>query len=218
MHRSSTFIAGLLLAFGAGWIAGIFVPQAFSPRLSTGWFALSFPSENEAISYSAEEIFKSDISMPDVKALTGSAKFVNDGMGEQSVVRLGYKVKIEASPLTQAKVSEKYREDGMVDASAGKEVTLLPRPSTPQDSYRLVPLEPTKEAIASLTITYEARFYFTLKDKDGFVLLELTSKPHSIKLGKTNSFHSLVDDTVPIGLALRTSEVILGTNIRKCFR
>ena len=74
------------------------------------------------------------------------------------------------------------------------------------NSYKLVPIEPY----------YQARFYFTLKDEDGFVMLKLTSEGHSIEPGKANSFQDLVGDTIPIKIASRTTEVILNIDIRKC--
>ena len=190
MHGRLIFFCGIILAFGAGWVAGVLAPRAFSPRLNTDWFVLSLPSETNGISYSAETIFKSDLSMPDVKSFGGSAKFVNDGTGDRSAVRFGYKVTVDVSNFNQAKGSN----------------SLVPIKLFTLDSHRLVPIEPT----------YEARFCFMLKDEDGFDLLRLTSEPHSIKPGGTNSFQGLVGDTVPIGAASRTIEVILSLDVKKC--
>lgn len=206
MYRKLTILGGLILAFGAGLMLGIFRPHFFHPRLNSDWFVLSFPSKTKSVFYSAEEIFKSNLSMPDVKILTGAGKFVNDGTEKQSTVRLGYKITVEVSHLNQDKGQKSIKSRGRTDTASDKEIPLVT--SSPQGGYKLVPLEHG----------YEARFYFTLKDRDGFVLMNLISTPNDIIPSKANSFQGLVDDKILTGVASRTTEVTMSLEVKKCLK
>lgn len=190
--RRVLLIAGFILAFGAGWAASLLFLALSSPRVSSDWYQLSPTDGKKGIGFSTETLFKSDIALPDIKAISGTAKYAGDGLGASSTFRLGYKIAVEVAPLDLSKVPEKYKKEKPV--GHGKKFTLLPIDQ----------------------VTYEVRFDFRLKDKDGFVLLELRSEAQSIESGKTNTFQGFAPTTVPVGIASRTSAILLSMTLTKC--
>jgi len=101
---------------------------------------------------------------------------------------------VEIAPLDVSKIPAKYRKKKPIDIGHGKTITELPVDQ----------------------VSYEVRFDFELKDKDGFTLLELPSAVHTIESGKVNTFQALAPDAVPIGIASRTTQVVFGLGIMKC--
>ncbi len=135
----------------------------------------------------------SDIRLPDVK-ISGAAKFVDDGAVRPSSIRFGYKIAVDVAPLDLSKVPETYRKEKPIDIGGGKKITELPIEQ----------------------VTYEVRFDFTLKDKDGFTLAEPKSEPHDIESGKMNYFQGFSTEAVPIGIASKTVIMLFEMNVVKC--
>lgn len=192
--RRVLLIAGFVIAFGAGWAASLLFLTVTSPRVNSEWYQLSTAPGETGIRFSREALFKSDIALPEVKVISGTAKYASDASGASSTVRLGYKIAVDVAALDLSKVPEKYKKEKPVDIGGGNKFTVLPIDQ----------------------VTYEVRFDFTLKDKDGFPLLELQSEPQSIASGKTNTFQSLAPATVPVGIASRTSAILIAMTVTKC--
>jgi hypothetical protein len=80
-------------------------------------------------------------------------------------------------------------------------------------AIRVAPLDlskvPVKDLKEKSVVTYEARFQFVLKDKDGFKLMAVRSKPEYFQSGQTSMFQSLVSEPVPSAVARRTSAIIV---------
>lgn len=167
--------------------------QILRPRVSSDWRPLVDHSKGKNIEYSEDVALKSDLPVPAVKKLTGEAKFINDGQPPGSFVRLGYKIVITVAPLDLTKVPAKYLKEKPVDID-GATITQLP----------------IKQ------VTYEARFHFTLKDKDGFKLMAVWSKPEYFESGKTNTFQRLVNQPVSNAIARRTAAISFGMMVEKC--
>lgn len=188
-------VIGLCLAIVAGVIAVLLVPALSSPQFPSDWFDLTPPQGKAGITYSTKAFAESDISLPNVRAMKGSAKFVEDGSDHPTSVRLGYKLTVEIAPLDLTKVPDKYKKEKLIDLGRGRKITQLPIDQ----------------------VTYEAIFEFTLKDKDGFTLLELKSDPQSVQSGITNFFQSFAPGNISAGVASRTFKIFLSMNVTRCF-
>ena len=192
-HRVQLIVA-LVLAFGAGWIAASVVPEFLAPRVKSDWFEMTRAAALKGITYSLEAFAKADIPLPEINEVSGTGKFVTNGSGRSSSIHFGYKTSVKIAPLDVSKIPAKYRKEKSVDIGRGKTITQLPVDQ----------------------VSYEAKFDFVLKDKDGFTLLELPSAVHTIESGKVNTFQALAPDAVPIGIASRVTQVVLDMTIMKC--
>jgi len=144
---------------------------------------------------SVEVVAKSDLPEPEIRQITGQAKFVdNQDQGTNHTVRLGYKITVDVAPLDLAKVPEKYLKEKPIDIGGGKTLTQLP----------------IKQS------THQIRFDFTLKDRDGFKLIELRSDPEYLESGRANQFQRVLSEPVPGPLALRTAAIVSSLTIEKC--
>jgi hypothetical protein len=65
-------------------------------------------------------------------------------------------------------------------------------------------------------VSHDIHFEFTLKDKDGFKLLEAQSEPHTLESGKTNTFQGIAMKPVPASIAARTAQIVFHTSVDKC--
>lgn len=144
------------------------------------------PKNDMDLFLSIQAFLKSSIFFPDAKDAYGKAKFLPDE-GATKEVQLGYIMTISVESLDLSNVSEKVRKH--IADSVG--------PNAGQ-------------------LTYEGNFVFTLKDKDGFELAILTSSPVSVTSGKDNIFQGMVENSVPIGIAKRTSQIVFDLELNKC--
>lgn len=188
----------LLVAFFAGLAFGVALtfllvrlPGAHS--VPGKWYALERSGSQglgvRGVSYATEASFGVDISLPRVGDITGEAKFVPMSSNSTSV-QLGYRIKIPVAPLDTAKIPAKYRQ----------------RVRYP-DGSELLPTE---------QVVYEALFEFRLKDRDGFALQKITSEPHHIYSGETNSFQGIAAVPVYAMNARRVTGVEVNMFVQRC--
>lgn len=144
------------------------------------------------VSYSTEALFGADIPIPNINEIVGKTKFIKRS-NDKSVLNLGYRVSVSQEKLDKAKIPTKYLRQKSV-VIEGHSVTQ----------------EPIEE------VTYEIIFSFTLKDKDGFKLLVVSSDPETITSGKKNEFQGITQQSIPIDLASRVARIELSTQLTKC--
>lgn len=108
-----------------------------------------------------------EIPLPNVKNIKGQTKFVN----RENNFYIGYKIEFDIDHLDTTAIPKKYKVNK--------------------------PIKGTDfEVLATTEVTYLVTFKFTLLDKDGFKLQEISSKAEYIRSGKKNEFQNLVE--VPI--------------------
>lgn len=182
---AAAFIAGALLA--------AFVSLFDSKGVPLGWFELTTPQGAGGPSYSIDAFNKSDILLPDVRKISGKAKFVYD-TSTQSHMYLGYHLMVDIAPLDTEKIPDEYKREKKFQLESGRSIIQLPIDQ----------------------VTYESVFEFKLMDKDGFVLLEVKSDPESVQSGKSNAFQALAHVPIPPTVASRTAQVSVSMQITKC--
>lgn len=183
-----------LLAFGLGYLAALFLPSIFSPHVDSRWRPLPDLEAKNGISYSTDALFKSDIPLPDMKSTGSAAKFIEDGSVRPSSIRFGYKIAVNVAPLDLSKVPAAYKKEKPIDLGGGRTITELPIEQ----------------------VTYEVRFDFTLKDKDGFTLANLKSEPQNVESGKVNSFQGFSTEAIPFVMASKTETILFELYVVKC--
>lgn len=188
--RTSYLLIGCIVSFVAG-IALAMAYIASSSRVPPDWIELSKPHDGKGITYSTEAIFKSDIPLPDVKQFSGKAKFVPTPSA--GAYGLGYVIDVSIPSLDLTKVPEKYIKDKPV---------VIDGVSTTRLGIKQV--------------HYEIRLNFTLRDKDGFTLLEVQSDPHTIESGRSNQLQSLAKPQVPSEVASRVASIVVQLGVEKC--
>lgn len=142
--------------------------------------------------YSTEAFLKADIALPDIKQFGGKAKFLETATSTGSY-GLGYVANVSVPPLDLKKVPKKYLIDKPVEIDGVKTTQL-----------------------GIKQVHYDVVFNFTLQDRDGFALLELSSEPHTIESGKNNEFQSVVKTNVVREVAARVTHVVMQLGIQKC--
>ena len=188
MSRKVTVVA-CLFSFVAGVLA-MFAVFRFQ-HISSAWFPLAKASS--PLGFSTEVALKSDIALPDVKEISGTAKFLPDTDLPNSQ-KVGYLVHVVVSPLDLKKVPEKYLKDRPSEVEGVKTV----RPPIEQ-------------------VYYEVQLTFTLKDKDGFTLAEVVSPSETVTSGKDNQLQNFGMKSVANDLAARTKVIYLQLYFKKCF-
>jgi len=173
-------------------------PPFLESRMYSDWKPLVYDhpiSEGKKISlpFSVEEL-RSDLPIPDIKRISGEAKFIKEDHATNDFVRLGYKILIDAAAVDLSKVPEKYRKEKPVDIGGGVTITQLP----------------------IVSVTHEIRFTFILKDKDGFELLKSKGEPEDLESGKANMYQRILSDRVSSSIARRTSKIVFGISVEKC--
>ena len=182
----------ILIACAASFVAGAMATYSFLrlERISSDWFKLAkLPSP---VVESTEVAFKADIPLPEVKEISGTAKFLPESNSNNSY-QLGYLVHVVVPPLDLKKVPEKYLKDKPTEIEGVKVV----RP-------------PIKE------VYYEVRLSFALKDKDGFTIAELISSPETVTSGKDNKLQNFASKRVGNEVAARTKAIFVQLQIEKC--
>lgn len=155
------------------------------------WIQLAKASKTGVI-FSSDALFKGDISFPNIKDIQGQAKFLPDD-GTKSEVQLGYVVTVTVDSLDTSKIPKKYLRE-KPEIFEGVRVT---RPTIEQ-------------------VNFEGNFNFKLKDKDGFVMLEISTPPLLIESGKENSYQASIDKLIPIDTARRTKQIDVSFHLDKC--
>ncbi len=113
-----------------------------------------------------KDIFE-EIPLPDIKNIKGQTKFVN----RENNFYLGYKIEFDIEHLDTTSIPKKYKVNKPVK---GTDFVVL----------------------ATTEVTYLATFKFTILDKNGFKIQEITSKAEYIQSGKKNELQNLIE--IPI--------------------
>jgi hypothetical protein len=182
----------VLAALVVGIVIGLASPVMIARHINTEWKPLAPGEHHFGISYATDAIF-TDLPMPDIKSVSGKAKFV-DAAGRGEPTEFGYIVTVEMADLDLAKVPDRYKKTEK-DTINGYEVTT----------------EPLKQAY------YKVEWEFQFKDKDGFLLGEYKA-PEEISLvsGKTNVFQGKLQDKIPYDTAIRVHQIEIYPAIVKC--
>lgn len=184
-----------VLVVALTFLAGVLVTSLLVwlyEKSSFDWLETSIEKKHFGVSYSTKALFGADIPFPYIKEITGKTKFI-ERLNDKANVNLGYLVNITQENMDKSKVPEKYLKQ--------KPVTI---------EGQTVTQEPIDE------VTYEVVFSFVLKDKDGFELLEVTSKPETIYSGKRNKLQGVAEQQIPNGIAARVSQAQMKTQVIKC--
>jgi hypothetical protein len=119
-------VIGILLL---GILIGAFGPRLFSKHVDTSWYNLHTKKNKYfGLSYQESVIF-SDLPVPDIRSLTGKAKFM-EAIGPGETTQIGYIVVVDMDPLDVAKVPRRYKQEKHEKIN-GFDVTTLPVASAP---------------------------------------------------------------------------------------
>jgi hypothetical protein len=184
-------ILAIIVAFLVGLLTA-FLFVSSTRKANTDWLTASVESKNFGVGYATKAMFGTDIPLPDIKEIVGKTKFIEDS-NNNSTVKLGYLVAVTVDNLDKSKVPQKY----------------LSEKSTVIEGHKVTQL-PIEE------VAYEVLFGFVLKDRDGFELLEVASKPETIYSGKKNELQGIVQHQIPVGTVNRVSHIQLKTHVAKC--
>ena len=187
MSRRGTLLA-CVFAFAAGGLAMFAFLRL--QHVSSSWFELT--RATSPLTFSEDVAFRSDIALPDINEISGTAKFVPATDGSSSR-KLGYLVQINVPSLDLRKVPGKYLVRKQLAIAGVK-------------AYR----EPIKE------VYYEVQLTFALKDRDGFTLAKLVSPSETVSSGKDNQLQNFATKTVTTDLAARTKLITLELYLMKC--
>ena len=162
-------------------------------RIDNQWKQLVHPAEGQGISYSTEVFVISDLPSPEIRKLDGEAKFIDGDNAQTTGAQLGYKVVVDVGSVDLSKVPKKY---------------LLEKPvNVGRTTITQLPIN---------QVSHDIHFEFTLKDKDGFNLLEARSEPHTLESGKTNTFQGIAIKLVPAPIAARTAGIVFRMGVDRC--
>ena len=186
-----------LVAIGAlvlGICIGAIAPHFFSRHVDTSWRPLATKTEAETfgIGYSTDAVF-SDLPMPEVKSVSGKAKFL-DSVGPGQSTELGYIINVDMAPLDLAKTPQRYKE---------------------RKKEMINGVEATTEPITRAY--YAIEFNFDLRDNDGFVLQTLQAKDlPSLASGTKNTFQAKIEQPIPYNTAIKVHDILVQPSIVKC--
>lgn len=152
------------------------------------------PGQNHfGISYTSEAIF-TDLPMPDIKSVSGKAKFIEGESANDN--ELGYIISVDMADLDFSKVPQKYKESHDKTALANG-FTMETPPLT--------------------NANYKIEWEFILKDNDGFTLQKLrTGEPTYLVSGKTTVFQGKVAEKILRNVALKVRQIDLHPEIMSC--
>ena len=185
-----------LVAIGAlvlGICIGAIAPHFFSRHVDTSWRPLATKTEAETfgIGYSTDAVF-SDLPMPEVKSVSGKAKFL-ESVGPGQSTELGYIINVDMAPLDLARTPQRYKEQKK-EMINGIETTTVP-----------------------ITQAYYAiEFHFDLKDSDGFVLQTLHAKDlPSVRSGTESTFQAKIEQPISYSTAIKVHDILVQPSIVK---
>jgi hypothetical protein len=188
MRRTLVIVVAVLLGICIGAVA----PYIFPRHIDTSWRTVITEQKHFGVTYNTSVVF-SDLPMPDIKSVSGRAKFV-DGAEPGQSTELGYIMNVEMSGLDLAKVPQRYKEEKR-EMINGYEITTAPV----EQSY------------------YAIEFDFDLKDKDGFVLHTVHAKDlPSLISGTKNTFQAKIEEPIPYATAIKVQEIVVRPSIVKC--
>jgi len=181
----------ILSAFIGGVVTYLFQKQQF---IQDKWIEISdlpLKGEESGLGYSSEAFLKSEIQLPVVKNINAKVKFMEPlaGKGKHSKLLLGYIVNIDIENFDTTKIPQKYREER-------KEGNVI--------------WEPLKQ------VFYSCHLEFTLFDKDGFKLIEVSGPTHSIESGKLNTLQDKAKKPIPFSIIKRTTKIKPYVTVDKC--
>ena len=192
MKNKRQVIFGIALVF-LTLVVGYYVGKTVSTTKDFDWKELSIDKTGKGYGFTSEALFNSDISLPEIKSLSGKTKFIKSQNATSDEFNLGYVVSVDIDKINFEKIPQKYKVEKKEQYKAG-EVTVLP----------------IEEAV------FEISFAFVLKDKDGFEIVKLKSPPHSLYTGKVNDFQDIVEQSISSAIADRTVSIVLNMTIEKC--
>jgi hypothetical protein len=188
MRKIFTIIGAVILGICIGAIA----PHIFSRDVDTSWWPVITKGKNFGVTYNSSVVL-TDLPMPEIKSVSGRAKFV-DSVGPGQSTELGYIIDVEMGPLDLSKVPQRYKEEKK-EMIKGYEITNLPV----EQAY------------------YVVEFDFDLKDKDGFVLQTVHARDvPSLVSGVKNTFQAKIEDAIPYATAIKVQEISIRPSIVKC--
>jgi len=180
-----------IFAFFFGLVLGAIGTFFFLPQrhfsVPANWTELA--TDGSGFGWASEALFNVDIPLPKVGKPHGQAKFLDRGEGGKQNILLGYIVKVSAEHLDVSKIPAKYR---------------LPRKMGDLE------VDPPKEVV------YLAHAEFTLKDGDGFVLVNTKSEPLHLFSGQENVFQGIALEPIPLAVARRTKSIRVDLTADKC--
>lgn len=191
----------LAVVFAAGVAVGavtvLFLPKNDSPRQDNGagWLPvpeLRIQGEDSNLSYSKMAHFDADIQLPEVTGFYAKAKFLRS-VEEDGALQLGYFIHLSVAKLDTSKIPEKYRKS-KTETIGTREFTWLP----------------------TETVFYEVHPRFALFDKDGFPLMELSGKVHTVSSGETNHIQDVAQEWISQNVANRVAKVVPFVVIGRC--
>jgi hypothetical protein len=181
------FIA-LLLGIGLGYTGR----HLFEDRVSTDWRPVVVSGHHFGEEFATEAIF-TDVPVPDIKKFGGQVKFIDNIYRPPQDPEFGYDLTVVMTDAPANKIPDHYKHPKPVVIN-GLHLT----ESAPDHFY------------------YSIEFHFTLRDKDGFDLMELKSKPEDLIAGTTNTYKAKLDQRVPFNIAIRTASIEAAPYILKC--
>jgi hypothetical protein len=135
----------------------------------------------------AIDIIKTDIPEPKTDPPSGKVKFLKRDKG----IQLGYvlKLSIKANPTSTlpAKYLKTTKTEGGIEIG-------------PPDQ-----------------VHYRGNYTFTLKDADGFVLLEIPGPSENVAAGSDNSVQGMTEGTIPPFVAERTKTILVRFTMDSCY-
>lgn len=134
----------------------------------------------------SSDALNGDIPWPEITKPSGRVKFLSRDKGEQ----LGYVLKLPIKPNPTSALPAKYRKTTKGDN--GLEFG-------PPDQ-----------------VLYEGHFEFTLKDRDGFILMKLNGPVEHLSAAAENSVQGTVEETIPTSIIRRTKEVAVSFLVTSC--
>ena len=145
------------------------------------------------VSFSSAVFVGSDIAPLSVKSVAGKAKFLSPASAPSGRCALGYTVQMVTAPLDLSKVPEKYKKERTISAKSGP-ITVLP----------------IEQA------TYDVEFIFRFIDRDGFELLTVTSREHSVQSGKTSEIQAQTEPSIDSRVTSSVTSIAVHVHIKKC--
>jgi hypothetical protein len=150
------------------------------------WFVIG--TEGKGFAWLSDALFGVDLPLPEVDKPQGKAKFLDrNDIGKGT--RLGYLVTTHIAHLDTTNIPAKYKLEK-------KEGDMVWAPTT--------------------EVVYSAHMKFTLKDKDGFVLMTTTSQPLDLWSGQENVFQGEAEGEIPAGVVDRTKSILMVLTAEKC--
>ncbi|MCX5814360.1 MAG: hypothetical protein NT178_17720 [Proteobacteria bacterium] len=194
MKAKARFIAIGVALLVIGMAVGYYFAVAVKTPRNFDWKALSLDQPGKGYGYSSEALFGSDIRLPEIRKLSGKCKFLSASpKSRNEELNLGYVVSVDVEKLDLQRVPQKYKVEKKEKYKSGE--------------WTVPPID---------EVVYSVTFAFTLKDKDGFILLELKSPSHSIYSGKVNVFQSVVEKPILPAIAERVANITLSMMVEKC--